>query len=175
MQTHCTATGVQPRQNADHSFAGYSYTNRQALEGAPCTAQSLGKRSREGAQQTDQPQRESSGSEDCWMDQGGREGTQQTGGSCGTGSLRSSKRLRAPGRKGSSDASRRLTACEPLAGRSRPSAFAVLRLITDRIWPKPNVEPAPQPMNTEKTNGESTPPAITSFSPARSGASSPRK
>src|SRR5262249_1305946 len=28
-------------------------------------------------------------------------------------------------------------------------------------------------MNTEKTNGESTPPAITSFSPARSGASSP--
>jgi hypothetical protein len=34
---------------------------------------------------------------------------------------------------------------------------------------------ASQPMNTEKTNGESTPPAITSFSPARSGASSPRK
>jgi hypothetical protein len=28
-------------------------------------------------------------------------------------------------------------------------------------------------MNTEKTNGGSTPPAITSFSPARSGASSP--
>src|SRR5215467_5884344 len=35
--------------------------------------------------------------------------------------------------------------------------------------------PACQPMNTEKTNGESTPPAITSFSPARSGASSLRK
>jgi hypothetical protein len=32
-----------------------------------------------------------------------------------------------------------------------------------------------QAMNTEKTNGESTPPAITSFSPARSAASSPRK
>ena len=32
-----------------------------------------------------------------------------------------------------------------------------------------------QPMNTEKTNGESTPPAMTSFSPARRGASSPRK
>jgi len=31
------------------------------------------------------------------------------------------------------------------------------------------------PMNTEKTNGESTPPAMTSFSPARRGASSPRK
>src|SRR5215471_5169681 len=41
--------------------------------------------------------------------------------------------------------------------------------------PKPAAEPASQPMNTEKTNGESTPPAITSFSPARSGASSPRK
>ena len=32
-----------------------------------------------------------------------------------------------------------------------------------------------QAMNTEKTNGDSTPPAITSFSPARSCASSPRK
>jgi hypothetical protein len=32
-----------------------------------------------------------------------------------------------------------------------------------------------QAMNTEKTNRESTPPAITSFSPARSGASSLRK
>ena len=32
-----------------------------------------------------------------------------------------------------------------------------------------------QPINTEKTNGESTPPAITSFSPARSGALSARK
>jgi hypothetical protein len=41
--------------------------------------------------------------------------------------------------------------------------------------PKPAAEPASQPMNTEKTNGESTPPAITSFSPARRGASSPRK
>jgi hypothetical protein len=41
--------------------------------------------------------------------------------------------------------------------------------------PKPPVEPAFQVMNTEKANGESTPPAITSFSPARSGASSPRK
>src|SRR5262249_8015599 len=41
--------------------------------------------------------------------------------------------------------------------------------------PKPAAEPASQPMNTEKTNGESTPPAITSFSPARSAASSPRK
>src|SRR5262245_19645380 len=41
--------------------------------------------------------------------------------------------------------------------------------------PKPAAEPASQPMNTEKTNSESTPPAITSFSPARSGASSPRK
>src|SRR5215831_17585657 len=37
--------------------------------------------------------------------------------------------------------------------------------------PKPAGEPISQPMNTEKTNGESTPPAITSFSPARSGAS----
>jgi hypothetical protein len=41
--------------------------------------------------------------------------------------------------------------------------------------PKRAVEPASQAMNTEKTNGESTPPAITSFSPARSGALSPRK
>src|SRR5262249_35283298 len=41
--------------------------------------------------------------------------------------------------------------------------------------PKPAAEPVSQPMNTEKTNGESTPPAITSFSPARRGASSPRK
>src|SRR5262249_38295509 len=32
-----------------------------------------------------------------------------------------------------------------------------------------------QAMSTENTNGESTPPAITSFSPARSGASSLRK
>ena len=32
-----------------------------------------------------------------------------------------------------------------------------------------------QATKTEKTNGKSTPPAITSFSPARSGASSPRK
>ena len=32
-----------------------------------------------------------------------------------------------------------------------------------------------QAMTREKTNGESTPPAITSFSPACSGASSPRK
>src|SRR5262245_52365556 len=31
-------------------------------------------------------------------------------------------------------------------------------------------QPAYQAMNTEKTNGESTPPAITSFSPARSEA-----
>jgi hypothetical protein len=30
--------------------------------------------------------------------------------------------------------------------------------------------PASQATNTEKTNGEPTPPAITSFSPARSGA-----
>ena len=36
-------------------------------------------------------------------------------------------------------------------------------------------KPACQSMNTEKTNGEFTPPAITSFSPARSGASSVRK
>jgi hypothetical protein len=41
--------------------------------------------------------------------------------------------------------------------------------------PEPAAEPGPQAMITEKTNGESTPPAITSFSPARSGASSPRK
>ena len=36
-------------------------------------------------------------------------------------------------------------------------------------------KPFYQPKYTEKTNGESTPPAITSFSPARSGASSVRK
>src|SRR5271166_394962 len=32
-----------------------------------------------------------------------------------------------------------------------------------------------QPMNTEKTNGEPTPPAITSFSPVRNGALSAQK
>src|SRR5262249_13147334 len=47
-----TATGVQTRQNADHSFAGYTYTNRQALEGARCSPQNLGERGREGPQQT---------------------------------------------------------------------------------------------------------------------------
>jgi hypothetical protein len=33
MQTHCTATGVQTRQNADHSFAGYHYANHKLWEG----------------------------------------------------------------------------------------------------------------------------------------------
>jgi hypothetical protein len=60
--------------------------------------------------------------------------------------------------------------------------FSTESLHADEAWPagparnaKPAAEPASQPMNTENTNGESTPPAITSFSPARSGASSPRK
>ena len=44
-----------------------------------------------------------------------------------------------------------------------------------RQKPKACRRPASQATKTEKTNGESTPPAITSFSPARSGASSPRK
>ena len=39
----------------------------------------------------------------------------------------------------------------------------------------PGCRTGSQAMNTENTNGESTPPAITSFSPARSAASSPRK
>src|SRR5258707_5734919 len=42
-------------------------TNRQALEEARCGLQNLGERGREAAQQTDRPQRESSGSEDCWL------------------------------------------------------------------------------------------------------------
>src|SRR5262249_55317415 len=80
LQTHCTATGVQTRQNADHSFAGYTYTNRQALEGARCSPQNLGER--------------------------GREGPQQTGGSCGTSSSEPS------------------TACRTRAGSSNPSSIA---------------------------------------------------
>jgi hypothetical protein len=85
LQTHCTATGVQPPQNADHSFAGYTYINRQALEGARCSPRSLGERGRKAPQQTDRPQRESS-SENRWLDESGREAPQQTGGSCGTSS-----------------------------------------------------------------------------------------
>jgi hypothetical protein len=50
-------------------------------------------------------------------------------------------------------------------------AAALLSALPHRLVP----EPASQGMNTENTNGESTPPAITSFSPARSAASSPRK
>ena len=41
--------------------------------------------------------------------------------------------------------------------------------------PKAHCRIDSQAMKTEKTDGEFTPPAITSFSPARSGASSPRK
>jgi hypothetical protein len=40
---------------------------------------------------------------------------------------------------------------------------------------RPGSKPSYQAKYTEKTNGESTPPAITSFSPARSDASSMRK
>src|SRR5262245_52320320 len=85
MQTHCTATGVQTRQNADHSFAGYA--NRQALGGARCSPQSLGERSREAPQQKGR-QTERSSSEDHCLDEGGREAPQQTGGSCRTSSRR---------------------------------------------------------------------------------------
>src|SRR5438067_13809794 len=42
--------------------------------------------------------------------------------------------------------------------------------LTDNRSPPPS-----QPMKTENTKGEPTPPAITSFSPARSGTSSLRK
>src|SRR5215475_12280775 len=46
--------------------------------------QNPGERGREAAQQTDRTQRESSSSEDCWLDEGCRESPCQTGGSCGT-------------------------------------------------------------------------------------------
>jgi hypothetical protein len=45
LQTHCTATGVQTRQNADHSFAGYSYTNARCSPQRR-SPQSLGRRLR---------------------------------------------------------------------------------------------------------------------------------
>jgi hypothetical protein len=41
LQAHYTASGVQTHQNADHSFAGYTYTNREALEGAGRTTKRL--------------------------------------------------------------------------------------------------------------------------------------
>jgi hypothetical protein len=54
-------------KKTDHSFAGYTYINRQALEGARCSPQNLG----ESGRDEDRPQRESSGSEDRYLDQGG--------------------------------------------------------------------------------------------------------
>src|SRR5436189_3261190 len=82
------AARIQTRQNADHPLAGYTYTNRQTLERARCGPQNVGKSCREAAQQTDRSQRKNSSSEDCGLDNGGREGPQQTGRSCGTGSSR---------------------------------------------------------------------------------------
>jgi hypothetical protein len=78
-------------------------------------------------------------------------GWTKASGSCGTGSLRPSNGLGAPGRKGSSKAGPGPHSLRTLAGKSRPSAFAVLRSTIDRIWslaggarqnPKPPVEPA---------------------------------
>ena len=66
-------------------------------------------------------------------------------------------------------------ACLPRAASSETSAVTRNLVGGSNAPVKPAAEPASQPMNTEKTNGESTPPAITSFSPARRGASSPRK
>jgi hypothetical protein len=37
LQTHWTAAGVQPPQNADQSFASYSNATRQTLEWARLT------------------------------------------------------------------------------------------------------------------------------------------
>jgi hypothetical protein len=65
--------------------------------------------------------------------------------------------------------------CLPRAASSETSAVTRDIVGGSNAPVKPAAEPASQPMNTEKTNGESTPPAITSFSPARRGASSPRK
>jgi hypothetical protein len=42
MQTHCTATGVQTGQNADHSFSRYCNATGQALEWARCSPKSWG-------------------------------------------------------------------------------------------------------------------------------------
>jgi hypothetical protein len=57
--------------------------------------------------------------------------------------------------------------------RSSVSDEKFARYVRQRFdsWPPNRL----QPINTEKTNGESTPPAITSFSSTRSGKSSPRK
>src|SRR5215471_5962671 len=93
LQTHWTAAGVQPPQNADQSFASYSNATRQTLEWARCSPQSLGERGRRAPQQTDRPQRESSSSEDCWLDEGGREALRQTSGSFGTSSSREPSKL----------------------------------------------------------------------------------
>ena len=75
-----------------------------------------------------------------------------------------------------------LTVCEHSPA-SRDRTPSQSRSTIDRIWSLAGRNRArsllpnrpSQAMNTEKTNGESTPPAITSFSPVRSGASSPRK
>jgi hypothetical protein len=59
---------------------------------------------------------------------------------------------------------------------SHPNLVIPLRSCGRHCGPAPaRSKPFYQPKYTEKTNGESTPPAITSFSPARSGASSMRK
>jgi hypothetical protein len=58
LQPHYTASGVQTHQNAGHSFAGYTYTNRETLEGAGRSPNNLGERGREVAQETDRTQRE---------------------------------------------------------------------------------------------------------------------
>src|SRR5438552_17691504 len=89
-------------RSADTSHGG-SYSNASKCRSPTCRLylyqstnfgtgalrpQNVGKSCREAAQQTDRPQRKNSSSEDCGLDNGGREGPQQTGGSCGTDSSR---------------------------------------------------------------------------------------
>jgi hypothetical protein len=89
LQTQSAATGVQPRQNGCHSCAGYSYANPQSLERMRCSPKLLGESGRDPPQQTDRPRRESSISEDRYVDEGSRETAQQTDGSCRTAAVAS--------------------------------------------------------------------------------------
>jgi len=177
LQTHCTATSVPTRRGADHSLAGYTHIGRHALEGAHCCPRNLAERAadRSTSKREQQQRRLSAGRRQLRRSAASKRLLRNS-------SLYPSNRLARPVANVRARQVADLTVCEHSPA-SRDRTPSQSRSTIDRIWSLAGRNRArsllpnrpSQAMNTEKTNGESTPPAITSFSPVRSGASSPRK